>query len=110
MRVVDVFLISNPASRRYIRSVNDRLGQRAATDLVRGYLQRANLEVTPKRTGRLQRSFRVKRISMYRYQISWGAPYASYVNSRGSSRGFVGRVKRRAMADIRTRARSIEAT
>ena len=107
MRVVDTFQVSNPASRRYLRSVQDRLGKRAATELAEGYPKRANIIETPKRKGRLQRSFRIKRITLYKYRISWGAPYASYVNDRGRSKGYVGRVKRRAQRDLRTRAREL---
>lgn len=106
-RIVETFEIRNNLARQYIRSVDDRLGRKASTDLIRGFLKRANDARTPRRRGRLQRSFRVVRLTLYKYRISWGAFYASYVNDRGRSKGYVRRVKRHAHNELNTRARQV---
>ena len=103
-RITSEFQISNALSRRYLRDIEDRLGQRSADQLVHGYFRRHNIEITPRRTGRLQRSMRTRRIRRFLYRLSFGSFYASYVERR---RPFIERLKRAVRNDIRNRAREV---
>lgn len=103
-RIDTEFRVRNVNTRRYIRQIRQTEGVPAAKAKVRAHLRRSNQQVTPKRTGRLRRSFRVRPQTTLTYGISWAAPYASFVDRRGKSRGFVNRVKRRAQATLRAEA------
>ena len=105
-RVDEPFVVRHVDSRRYLRRLREGESRAAAQEKVRGHLRRANQRVTPRRTGRLRRSFRVRPQTTLRYTISWAVFYASFVNTRGRSKGFVNRVKRRAQVTLRTEARS----
>ena len=65
--------------------------------VVEQIFKEANRQETPRITGRLQRSFSIRRASGNRYILRWRAPYASFVQFRGRSRGFADRVRRRGL-------------
>lgn len=99
------FTITDTIARRYIRGVEDRLGNKRATQLVRGFAWRAGLTKVRRKTGRLQRSMTVVRIKRYTYRLRYSAPYSSYVEEKYP---FIDSVIRQIKRDIRTRARQSE--
>lgn len=104
-RIDDSLQITHSVSRRYLRSLRDGPNRAPVYRKVRTHLRQANRTRTPRRTGRLRRSFRVRPQDLFNYNISWAAYYASWVNQRGRSRGFVGRVKATATRSLRDEAR-----
>ena len=60
----------------------------------------SNTRITPRRTGRLRRSLRLRRRGRTS-TAQWTAPYAVFVNARGRSAGFITRIAEQAQRDVR---------
>lgn len=89
------------SSRRVSREFRpETIVSRMATEI-----RAMNQVITPIRSGRLRRSLRIvqHRSSLI---VRWLAPYASYVNRRGRSAGFVDRLIDRAVERVRRNARN----
>ena len=102
------FTITNTQARRYLRDF-EAIDIPTTTKLVASLARVANRAITPRKTGKLQRSLRLKRIRRYAYQISWIAEYSSYVDEKPKfafSQKVIARTKREINAAAKTYAAS----
>ena len=82
-----------PAQRRPVHRYRRKHGFRDTQALIRTTVHEANQQECPVKTGRLRRSLRIQRRTLMRHDLTWTAPYASFVQTRGKSAGYVERVE-----------------
>ena len=94
------FVVSNVATRAKLRRIAKEQGREAAIEIIEDGLKQANRSETPYKSGRMQRRFTIRRVSLFTYMLIWRTSYAVYVEGRTP---FVDRFDRVAQSNIRAR-------